>query len=82
MAELDLEILYRSGEKNVVADVLSRYGADGAFESTTNATFSMGDSTVSLVVQVWLSVVAKHMDFDACVVVELLSLLLSLVGFT
>ena len=45
MAELDLEILYRPGEKTVVADVLSRYGVDGAFESTANATFSMGDST-------------------------------------
>ena len=67
MAELDLEILYRPGEKNVVADVLSRYGVDGAFESTANATFSMGHSTVRRVVQTWLSVVAKHLDFDACV---------------
>ena len=67
MAELDLEILYRPGEKNVVAEVLSRYGVDGAFESTANATFSMGYSTVRRVVQKWLSVVAKHLDFDACV---------------
>ena len=67
MAELDLEILYRPGEKNLVTDVLSRYGVDGAFESTANATFSMGDSTVRRVVQVWLPVVAKHLDFDACV---------------
>ena len=41
MAELDLEILYRPGDKNVVADVLSRYGVDGMFDSTANATFSM-----------------------------------------
>ena len=47
--------------------LLSRYGVDGAFESTANATFSMGDSTVRRVVQEWLSVVAKHLDFDACV---------------
>ena len=67
MAELDLEILYRPGEKNVVADVLTRYGVDGAFESTANATFSMGDSTVRRIVQTWLAVVAKHLDFDACV---------------
>ena len=67
MAELDLEVLYRPGEKNVVADVLSRYGVEGTFESTTNATFSMGDSTVRRAVQTWLSVVAKHLDFDACV---------------
>ena len=67
MAELDLEILYRPGEKKVVADVLSRYGVDGAFESTANATFSMGDSTVRRVVQAWLAVVAKHLDIDACV---------------
>ena len=46
MAELDLEILYRPGEKNVVADVLSRYGVDGAFESTAKATISMANSSV------------------------------------
>ena len=67
MAELDLEILYRPGEKNVVADVLSRNGVEGTFESTANTTFSMGDSTVRRVVQEWLSVVAKYLDFDACV---------------
>ena len=67
MAELDLEILYRPGEKNVVADVLSRYWVDGAFESTGNAMFSMGDSSVRRIVHEWLSVVAKHLDFDACV---------------
>ena len=67
MAELDLEILYRPGKKNVVADVLSRYRVDGAFESTANAMFSMGDSTVRRIVQYWLSVVVKHLDFDACV---------------
>ena len=67
MAELDLEILYRPGKKNVVADVLLRCGVDGAFESTANATFSMGDGTVRRVVQEWLSVVAKQLDFDACV---------------
>ena len=67
MAELDLEILYRPGEKNVVADVLSRYGVDGVFESTTSASFSMGDSSVRRVVHEWMSVVAKNLDFDACV---------------
>ena len=51
----------------MVADVLSRYGVDEAFESTANAKFSMGDSTVRRVVQAWLSVVANHLDFDACV---------------
>ena len=53
----------------MVADVLSRYGVDGAFESTANATFSMGDSTLRRVVHEWLSVVAKHLDFNACVTV-------------
>ena len=67
MAEVDLAVLYRPGKKNVVADVLSRYGVDGAFDSTANATFSMGDSTIRRAVQQWLSVVAKHLDFDACV---------------
>ena len=67
MAELDLEILYRPGEKNVVADVLSRYGVDGVFESTTSFRFSLGDSSVRRVVCEWMSVVAKHLDFDVCV---------------
>ena len=67
MAELDLEILYRPGEKNVVADVLSRYGVDGVFDSTASATFSISDSSVRRVVHEWMSVVAKHLDFDACV---------------
>ena len=51
----------------MVADVLSHYGVDGAFESTAYATFSMGNSTVRRVLHEWLSVVAKHLDFDACV---------------
>ena len=67
MAELDLEILYRPGEKNVVADVLSRYGVDGVFDSTASATFSMGDISLRRVVHEWMSVVATHLDFNACV---------------
>ena len=67
MAELNLEVLYRPGKKNVVADVLSRYGVDGVFESTTNARFSLGDSSVRRVVYEWMSVVAKYLYFDACV---------------
>ena len=67
MAELDVEILYRPGEKNVVADVLLHYGVDGVFESTTSARFSLGDSSVRSVVCEWVSVVAKHLDFNACV---------------
>ena len=51
----------------MVADVLSRYEVDGTFDSTANAMFSMDNSTVRRVVQEWLSVVAKHLDFDACV---------------
>ena len=67
MAELDLEILYRPGEKNVVADVLSRYGVDGVFETTASASFSLGDSSVRCVIYEWMSVVTKHLDFDDCV---------------
>ena len=55
--------------------MLSRYGVDGAFESTANATFSMGDSSVRRVVHEWLSVVAKHLDFDACVTAAVEALL-------
>ena len=75
MAELDLEILYRPGEKNVEADVLSRYGVDGVFESTANARFSIGDSSVRRVVHEWMSVVAKHLDVDACVTATVEALL-------
>ena len=75
MAELDLEIVYRPGEKNVVADVLSRYGVDGVAKATASARHSLSDSSVRCVVYEWLSVVAKHLDFDACVTaaVEVLS---------
>ena len=75
MAKLDLEILYRPGEKNLVADVLSRYGVDGVFESTTSVRFSLHDSSVRRLVCEWMSVVAKQLDFDACVIaaVEALS---------
>ena len=67
MAELNLEIVYRPGEKNVVADALSCYGVDGVSETTASAQFSLGDSNIRRVVYEWLSVVAKHLDFDACV---------------
>ena len=67
MAELDLEILYRPGEKKVVADVLSRYEVDGVFESTASTRYSMSDRIIRRVVHEWMSVVAKHLDFDACV---------------
>ena len=71
MAELDLEILYRPGKKNMVTDVLSRYGVDGVFESTASARFSLDDSSVRRVVCERMSVVAKHLDFDACVTAAL-----------
>ena len=58
IAEQDLEIVYRPGEKNVVADVLSCYGVDGVFETTANAKFSLGDSSIRCVVFEWMSVVA------------------------
>ena len=67
MAELDLEIVYRPGEKNVVADVLSCYGVDGVIDATASAWYSLGDSSIRCVVYEWLNVVAKHLDFDACV---------------
>ena len=75
MAKLDLEILYRPCEKNLVADVLSCYGVDRVFESTTSVRFSLRDRSVRRLVCEWMSVVAKHLDFDACVIaaVEALS---------
>ena len=75
MAELDLEIVYRPGEKNVVADVMLRYGVDGVVEATASACYSLGDNSVRFIVYEWMSLVAKHLDFDACVtvVVEVLS---------
>ena len=75
MAEVDLEIVYRPGKKNVVADILSHYGVDGVVETTASACFSLGGGSVRRVVYEWMSMVAKHLDFDACVsaIVEALS---------
>ena len=67
MAELDLEIVYRPGERNVVADVLSRYGVEGAMEANASLQYSLSDSSVRLGVYDWLTVVAKHLGFDACI---------------
>ena len=67
MAELDLEILCRRAEKKVVTDVLSRYWVYRVFETTASAKFSLGDSSVRRVVCERISVVTKHLDFDACV---------------
>ena len=67
MAELDLEIVYRPGKKNVVVDVLSRYGVEGAVEATASARYSLSDRSVRRVVYEWLNVVAKHLGFHACV---------------
>ena len=67
MAGLDLEILYRPGEKNVLADVLPRYGVDGVFETTSSARLCLDDSSVGRVVCEGMCVVANHLDFTACV---------------
>ena len=67
MAELDLEIVYRPGRKNVGADVLSQYGVDGVVEATDSTCYSLDDSSIRCVIYGWLNVVAKHLDFDACV---------------
>ena len=53
MAELNPEIVYRQGKKNRVADVLSQYGVDGIAETTANAKFRLGDSSVRRVVYEW-----------------------------
>ena len=65
MAELDLAIVYRPGEKNVVADVFS-YGDDRVAKTTASAWYCLGNSSIRRVVYEWLTVVAKHLDFDAC----------------
>ena len=67
MAELNLEIVCRPGKKNVVADVLSQYEVDCVVKATASARCSLGDSSVRRAVYEWLNVVAKHLDFDACV---------------
>ena len=67
MAELDLKIVYRPGEKNVVADVLSCYRVNSVAEATASACYSLGDSSIRCVVYEWLNVIAKHLGFDACV---------------
>ena len=66
IAELDLEIVYRLIVKNVVVDVLSNFGVEGALETTVSAWYSLDDRSIRYVVYDWLNVVAKHLDFDAC----------------
>ena len=58
--------MYRPDKKNMVADVLSRYGVNGVAKATASTWYSLGDSSVRHGVYAWLSVVAKHLDFDAC----------------
>ena len=67
MAELDQEIVYRKGEKNLLADILSCYGVDGVVEATASAWYSLSDSSIRRIVYNWLNVVAKQLDFHACV---------------
>ena len=67
MAELNLEIVYRPGEKNVAADVLSCSGVDGVVETTASACFCLGDNSIRRVVYELMSVLAKLLDFDAYV---------------
>ena len=50
-----------------MADVLSRYGVDGIVEATASAWYNLGDNSIRRIVYEWLNVVAKHLDFDACV---------------
>ena len=45
------------------------------FESTASARFSLGDGSVRCVVCEWMSVVAKHLDFDACITAAVEALL-------
>ena len=59
----------------MVADVLSHYGVDGVVEATSSAHHSLGDNSVRRVVYEWMSVVAKHLDFDACVTAAVEALL-------
>ena len=59
MAELNLEIVYRPGKKNVVADVLSQYGAEGAVEATASAWYSLSDRSVRRVMYELLNVVTS-----------------------
>ena len=62
----------------MVADILPRYEVDGVFETTASARFSLGDSSVRCVVCAWMSVVAKHLDFDACVAATVEALTLAI----
>ena len=52
-------------------------------EATASARYSLSDSSIKHVVYEWLNVVAKHLDFDACVTAakEALQCLLPLAEF-
>ena len=58
-----------------MANVLSCYGVDEVVEATASTWHSLGDSSVKRVVYEWLNVVAKHLDFDACVTAAIEALL-------
>ena len=75
MAELDLDIVYRPGELNFVAEVLLPYRVKGVTKATASAQYSLSDRSVKNVVYEWMDVVAKHLDFDTCVTAAVEALL-------
>ena len=74
MTGLDLETVYRPVEKSVVAEALSLYGVEAAVEASASPWYSLSDRSVRCVVYEWLDVVAKHLDFDACVIAAVAAL--------
>ena len=72
MAEFDLKIEYIPSKENVAADVLS---CDGKVVDAEHIDLSMlhslVDPGVEQAVQVWLNVVAPHIEFASCVAVAL-----------
>ena len=61
-------------KKSLMANVLSRCGVEGTVEAIASAWYSLSDHSVRCVAYEWLKVVAKHLDFDICVIAAMAAL--------
>ena len=65
-SELDLQIIYHPGVQNTSADILSRYQQSTEGDNAVVAQNSLRDARIAQLVQIWLSVVAPHVDYQRC----------------
>ena len=68
MGELTFEIVYLSGDSNIAADVLSRFGFPGESAVVAGPQFRADDPSILPCLKEWLRVVAPHTDVATCIV--------------